>query len=71
MATGIPLPDVDLLLRTAGEMRLSNYLLWQISYAELWVTQTFWPDFGREELFEAILSFAGRERRFGALEGPS
>ena len=68
MATGIALPDVDLLVRTAGEMRVSNYLLWQISYAELWVTPTLWPDFGREELFAAILDFSTRTRRFGALD---
>lgn len=69
MATGIALPDVDLLVRTAGEMRISNYLLWQISYAELWVTDRLWPDFGRDELFEGILAFAARTRRFGAVDG--
>lgn len=68
VATGIPMPDVDLLIRTAGELRVSNYLLWQISYAELWVTERHWPDFGRDELFKAILSYAGRQRRFGAVE---
>ena len=58
-------PDPDLLIRTAGEMRVSNFLLWQIAYAELWVTQTLWPDFGREDLFEAIADYNKRERRFG------
>lgn len=60
------LPDPDLLIRTAGEMRVSNYLLWQISYAELYVTGTLWPDFGARELDEAIRDYARRERRFGA-----
>lgn len=63
------LPDPDLLIRTAGEMRISNYLLWQISYAELYVTQTYWPDFGRDELFDAVRAYAARERRFGGLSG--
>ena len=67
-ATGIEMPDVDLLVRTAGELRVSNYLLWQISYAELWVTETLWPDFGREHLFDSVRAFAGRNRRFGALD---
>jgi undecaprenyl diphosphate synthase len=62
--------DPDLLIRTAGEMRVSNYLLWQISYAELYVSPVLWPDFGVNELHEAIRAFAGRTRRFGALEGP-
>ncbi|HEX4613856.1 MAG TPA: isoprenyl transferase, partial [Urbifossiella sp.] len=61
------MPDPDLLIRTAGEMRVSNYLLWQISYAELFVSQVRWPDFGIEDLHEAIRTFAGRDRRFGAL----
>jgi undecaprenyl diphosphate synthase len=60
------LPDPDLVIRTAGEMRLSNFLLWQISYAELYVTETLWPDFGVEAFHEAVRAFAGRERRFGA-----
>jgi undecaprenyl diphosphate synthase len=68
MATGIIMPDVDLLVRTAGELRVSNYLLWQISYAELWVTETLWPDFGRQELFDAIRAFSNRNRRYGALD---
>jgi undecaprenyl diphosphate synthase len=62
------MPDPDLLIRTAGEMRVSNYLLWQISYAELFVSPTLWPDFGVADLHEAIRSFAGRNRRFGALD---
>lgn len=62
------MPDPDLLIRTAGEMRISNYLLWQISYAELFVSPVLWPDFGVEQLHEAIVSFAGRNRRFGALD---
>jgi len=61
------MPDPDLLIRTAGEMRVSNYLLWQISYAELWVTPKFWPEFGVELLHEALRDFARRERRFGGL----
>lgn len=61
------MPDPDLLVRTAGEMRVSNYLLWQISYAELWVTQTFWPEFGAAQLHEALRDYAARERRFGGL----
>lgn len=59
------MPDPDLLIRTSGEMRLSNYLLWQLSYAELWVTDVLWPDFGRAELEEALRSFHARDRRFG------
>jgi undecaprenyl diphosphate synthase len=62
------MPDPDLLIRTAGEMRVSNYLLWQISYAELWVSPVLWPDFGVAELHEALRAFAGRNRRFGALD---
>lgn len=61
------LPDPDLLIRTAGERRLSNYLLWQISYAELHVTDVCWPDFGREDLLNAIRDYASRTRRFGGL----
>jgi undecaprenyl diphosphate synthase len=61
------MPDPDLLIRTAGEMRVSNYLLWQISYAELWVTPKFWPEFGVDLLHEALRDFARRERRFGGL----
>src|SRR6266550_8333034 len=58
------LPDPDLLIRTSGEMRLSNFLLWQIAYAEIHVTETLWPDFNREELLRAVLDFQRRERRF-------
>jgi len=61
------LPDPDLLIRTAGEMRVSNYLLWQIAYAEIWVTQTLWPDFRPEHLAEAIRDYQGRVRKFGAV----
>ncbi|MEM8873404.1 MAG: isoprenyl transferase [Planctomycetota bacterium] len=62
------LPDPDLLIRTAGEMRISNYLLWQISYAELFVSDALWPEFDAEELHRAIRAFAQRNRRFGALD---
>ncbi len=64
------MPDPDLLIRTAGEMRISNFLLWQISYAEIFVTQTLWPDFDRDELVQALLSYSQRERRFGGLLDP-
>ncbi|MFO0904607.1 MAG: isoprenyl transferase [Pirellulales bacterium] len=63
--------DPDLLIRTAGEMRVSNFLLWQISYAELWVTQRCWPEFREEDLHEAIRDFASRDRRFGGLTATS
>lgn len=63
---GLPAPD--LLIRTGGEMRVSNFLLWQISYAELYVTDTLWPDFGLEEFGEALREFARRRRRFGGLD---
>jgi undecaprenyl diphosphate synthase len=63
------MPDPDLLIRTAGEMRVSNFLLWQISYAELWVTDTYWPDFDVPTLHQALRDFAHRERRFGGLKG--
>src|SRR6185503_16425029 len=62
------LPDPDLLIRTAGEMRVSNYLLWQISYAELHVTNVYWPDFGAADLHRAVRDYAGRRRRFGGLD---
>jgi undecaprenyl diphosphate synthase len=61
------LPDPDLLIRTAGELRVSNYLLWQISYAELYVTPTLWPDFGRHQLAVAVRAFSQRTRKFGGL----
>lgn len=59
------LPDVDLLIRTSGEQRISNFLLWQIAYAELYFTKILWPDYRREDLFEAIYNYQNRERRFG------
>ena len=62
------MPDPDLLIRTAGEMRLSNFLLWQVSYAELWVTEQCWPDFDIPLLHQALRDFAGRVRRFGGLK---
>jgi undecaprenyl diphosphate synthase len=61
------LPDPDLIIRTAGEMRLSNFLLWQAAYAEYWSTPTFWPDFNREDLYQALCDYAARQRRFGSL----
>jgi undecaprenyl diphosphate synthase len=61
------MPEPDLLIRTAGEMRISNFLLWQISYAELWITEKCWPDFDEETLRQALRDFALRERRFGGL----
>src|SRR4051812_37983358 len=64
------MPDPDLLIRTAGEMRLSNYLLWQVSYAELWVTQTLWPDFRGDHLLEACVAYSARRRKFGGLIDP-
>lgn len=63
------MPDPDLLIRTAGEMRISNFLLWQISYAELWITQKCWPEFRRSDLVDALRDFASRDRRFGGLKG--
>ncbi|HWE52520.1 MAG TPA: polyprenyl diphosphate synthase, partial [Bryobacteraceae bacterium] len=65
------LPEPDLLIRTSGEMRVSNFLLWQIAYAELYVTETLWPDFNRTELLRAVLDFQKRERRFGGLSAAS
>jgi undecaprenyl diphosphate synthase len=59
------LPDPDLLVRTSGEMRVSNFLLWQIAYSEVYVTETLWPDFRRADLFEALIEFQKRERRYG------
>jgi undecaprenyl diphosphate synthase len=61
------IPDPDLLIRTSGEMRVSNFLLWQIAYAEIWVTPTLWPDFRKKDLYEAILDFQKRERRYGGV----
>ncbi|HYM80570.1 MAG TPA: isoprenyl transferase [Candidatus Limnocylindria bacterium] len=62
------LPDPDLLIRTSGEMRLSNFMLWQLAYTELWITDTLWPDFRRRHLFQAIADYQGRERRFGRVD---
>ena len=62
------MPDPDLLIRTSGEMRLSNFLLWQMAYTEIYVTETLWPDFRREAYEEALLEFTRRERRFGSLK---
>ena len=59
------LPDVDFMIRTSGEKRISNFLLWQMAYAELYFTDTFWPDFRKENLFKAVLEYQNRERRFG------
>lgn len=59
------IPDPELLIRTGGEQRISNYLLWQIAYSELYFCNTYWPDFGESELYDAILDYQGRERRFG------
>jgi undecaprenyl diphosphate synthase len=61
------LPDPDLLIRTSGEMRVSNFLLWQIAYAEIFVTETLWPDFNRARLFESLIEFQKRERRYGGI----
>ena len=64
-------PDPDLLIRTSGEMRVSNFLLWQIAYAEIWVTETLWPDFRARHLLEAILDYQKRERRYGGITQPA
>ena len=61
-------PDPDLLIRTSGEMRISNFLLWQIAYSEIWVTDTLWPDFRRRHLLEAIVAYQKRERRYGGIK---
>jgi undecaprenyl diphosphate synthase len=63
------MPDPDLLIRTSGEMRLSNFLLWQLAYTEIYVTSTLWPDFKRAAYFKALKDYASRERRFGSLKG--
>jgi undecaprenyl diphosphate synthase len=60
-------PDPDLLIRTSGEMRISNFLLWQIAYSEIWVTDTLWPDFRAQHLLQAILEYQKRDRRYGGL----
>src|SRR5262249_34156641 len=61
-------PDPDLLIRTSGEMRVSNFLLWQIAYAEIWVTDTLWPDFRRRDLLQALVAYQKRERRYGGIK---
>jgi undecaprenyl diphosphate synthase len=61
------LPDPDLLIRTSGELRLSNFLLWQVAYSELWMTETLWPDFTQADLFRAIIDYQKRERRYGGI----
>jgi len=61
------IPDPDLLIRTSGEMRISNFLLWQIAYTELWITKTLWPDFGAADLYRAVAEFQQRSRRFGGV----
>jgi undecaprenyl diphosphate synthase len=63
------MPDPDLVIRTAGEMRISNFLLWQVSYSEIWVTDKCWPEFDEPELHRALADFSRRERRFGGLTG--
>jgi undecaprenyl diphosphate synthase len=61
-------PDPDLLIRTSGEMRISNFLLWQIAYSEIWVTETLWPDFRRRHLLEAVMAYQKRDRRYGGIK---
>jgi undecaprenyl diphosphate synthase len=61
------IPDPDLLIRTSGEMRISNFLLWQIAYTELWITPTLWPDFSAVDLYRAVADYQGRVRRFGGI----
>jgi undecaprenyl diphosphate synthase len=63
-------PDPDLLIRTSGEMRISNFLLWQIAYSEIWVTDTLWPDFRCRDLLEAVVAYQKRERRYGGIKAP-
>ena len=62
------LPDPDLLIRTSGELRLSNFMLWQLAYSEMWITETLWPDFRRRHLYQAVADFQRRERRFGRVD---
>ena len=62
------LPDIDLLVRTSGEVRLSNFLLWQIAYSELVFTKTYWPDFGEKQLEKVLIEYQSRNRRFGGLK---
>src|SRR5204863_8493754 len=61
-------PDPDLLIRTSGEMRVSNFLLWQIAYSEIWVTETLWPDFRRRHLLDAVVAYQKRDRRYGGIK---
>lgn len=68
-AAGIP--DPELLIRTSGELRVSNFLLWQIAYTEIFITPTLWPDFRKEDLYEAICAYQKRERRFGKVLNPT
>ena len=64
-------PDPDLFIRTGGEMRVSNFLLWQIAYAEIWVTEQLWPDFRTLHLLEALVDYQRRDRRYGAISSPA
>jgi undecaprenyl diphosphate synthase len=64
-------PDPDLMIRTSGEMRVSNFLLWQIAYAEIWVTDALWPDFRTRHLLEALIDYQKRDRRYGAIPSPA
>ena len=61
-------PDPDLLIRSSGEFRLSNFMLWQIAYSEIWITDTLWPDFSAGDLFDAVYAYQKRDRRFGGLK---
>src|SRR5207244_12673295 len=62
------LPDPDLLIRTSGEMRISNFMLWQLAYTELWITDTLWPGFRQRHLYQAVSDYQGRDRRFGRVD---
>lgn len=62
------IPDPDLLIRTSGELRISNFLLWQLAYSEIWITDVYWPDFRARDLFRAIVNYQKRDRRFGGVE---
>jgi undecaprenyl diphosphate synthase len=62
-------PDPDLIIRTGGELRTSGFMLWQSAYTEYYITPTFWPDFGRDELYEALVAFGQRDRRYGGIKG--
>jgi undecaprenyl diphosphate synthase len=65
------MPDPDLIIRTSGEWRMSNFLVWQAAYSEYWATDVLWPDFSPDELDRALLAYAGRRRRFGGLGDPN